>query len=38
MDQSVDGIVVSVPHSETLLALADLTLGRPGGGGGVAGK
>jgi DNA-binding LacI/PurR family transcriptional regulator len=29
MDQSVDGIVVSVPHSETLLALADLQVGVP---------
>ena len=38
MDQSVDGIVVSVPHSETLLALADLKLGVPGGGRGVAGN
>jgi DNA-binding LacI/PurR family transcriptional regulator len=29
MDQSVDGIVVSVPHSDTLLALADLKIGAP---------
>ena len=29
MDQSVDGIVVSVPHSETLLALAELKVDVP---------